>query len=90
MQELYDSYDSEISQRFLDGKKIVRRNAKGQEEGELEFESEDDDDNARGRAAVEADDSMSLSELRADHESVMRRIYADADREARSAYKTNK
>jgi hypothetical protein len=84
----YETYDQEISQRYLDGKKTRRTNAKNEEEGE--WESEDDDDTPRGRAAAEADDSMPLSELRADHESVMRRIYADADREARSAYKTNK
>jgi hypothetical protein len=84
MQELYDSYDSEISQRWAEDKKTRRTNAKNQEEGE--WESEDDDDTPRGRAAA-ADDSMTLAELRADHDSIMRKAYADADREARNAHK---
>ena len=43
-------------------KKTRRTNAKNQEEGE--WEEEEDDDTPRGRAAAEADDAMTLPELR--------------------------
>jgi hypothetical protein len=87
MAELYRQRDLEDSQLWQD-KKVRRTNAKNQEEGE--FESEDDDDTPRGRAAAEADDSMTLQELRQDHKSIMDNCYQQADRELRAAYKNNK